>query len=275
MQDTENIYLCQVEKEVSCGACCGLYNTADASRAGLCRLLEKRTMDFQKVPRDMDCLLEFGQRQSSLPEIINRPMPEFHHCPYLGFIGSDQARVGCLLHPLGQGNNGIDLRGLSYYGSMTCAMYFCPTHHRLEDDFKKIVRAVADDWYLYGLLLQDAVLLMALQAEIKKRIPSGIILLKKALSPPVYPLWKQLFSLKLAWPYASKKCLPGNYFFNDNLYPKADVDYSKTSKSSSYYDIIFRQLDSVFYSQKDLSNAEQILGSLFEDIANALNQGED
>jgi hypothetical protein len=53
------------------------------------------------------------------------------------------------------------------------------------------------------------------------------------------------------------------------------VDYSKTSKSSSYYDIIFRQLDSVFYSQKDLSNAEQILGSLFEDIANALNQGED
>jgi hypothetical protein len=134
---------------------------------------------------------------------------------------------------------------------------------------------VADDWYLYGLLLQDAVLLMALQDEIKKRIPSGIIPPEKALSLPVYPLWKQLFSLKLTWPYASTSCLPANYFFNDNLYPKADVDYSKTSKSSSYYDIIFRQLDSVFYSQKDLSTAEQILGSLFEHIVNALNQGVD
>jgi hypothetical protein len=80
------VYLCQVNENVSCGACCGLYNIPDLSREKLRGALFERTEAFLKVPREIDAILELGKNVLSA-ENKNRPYPEFYHCPYVGFIG--------------------------------------------------------------------------------------------------------------------------------------------------------------------------------------------
>lgn len=98
-------------------------------------MLERRTRQFGAVPREIEAILEFGDKETERFAKTGRPLPEFHHCPYLGFIGEEKSRVGCMLHPMAEGNRGTDFRGLSHYGSMTCSIYFCPTHTRIPSDF--------------------------------------------------------------------------------------------------------------------------------------------
>ena len=119
------VYLCQVNQQVSCGACCGLYNVAEVSRDALESMLTDRTRNFARVPREADAIVAFGRQV--LKKLRGRaPFPDFHHCPFVGLVGQSFARVGCLLHPLAAGNDGVDYRGLSYYGGMACRVYFCP-----------------------------------------------------------------------------------------------------------------------------------------------------
>ncbi len=106
------VYLCQISERISCGACCGLYNVADPSREGLTRMLAARTDAFAEVDRDVDAILSF-KREVEAPENQERPFPDFHHCPYIGLVGRNHSRVGCLLHPLAKGNGGVDFRGVS------------------------------------------------------------------------------------------------------------------------------------------------------------------
>jgi hypothetical protein len=76
-------------------------------------------------------------RRNGLPSISNnQPFPEFHHCPYVGLIGNELSRVGCLLHPMAEGNTGVDFRGLSYYGGMACRIYFCPVNNICLNELK-------------------------------------------------------------------------------------------------------------------------------------------
>lgn len=264
------IYLCQVSETVSCGACCGLYNLADASRQGLCRLLSRRTAAFAEVPRETEAILAFGEAESADIARHGQPMPEFHHCPFLGFIGKEKTCVGCLLHPMGEGNNGVDFRGLSHYGSMTCHMYFCPTHRRIPAAFKRIIRTVIDDWYAFGLIVPETELLEAFYTEITDRLNGAPLCLETAVTTETRPLWAELFGVKTRWPFTPGKRPLTNYFFNDSLYPKPPVDYRATGRNGSRYDPIFRELHSVFGSESDLDAAEKTLDDLFSAIARNL-----
>ena len=149
------VYLCQVSETVSCGACCGLYNVAELSRDGLHAMLARRTRRFFSMSgRDLDAVLSFRKWvEDSEPQ--ERPFPEFHHCPYIGLIGPNLSRPGCLLHPLG--NSGIDLRGISDYGGFACRSYFCPTHDCLSAGIKILIREAARDWFEYGLVITEAI----------------------------------------------------------------------------------------------------------------------
>jgi len=264
-----NIYLCQVNEHVSCGACCGLYNLPGVSAEAVCCLLNARTAAFSKVAREMAAILAFGEAESA--RLAGRhPLPEFHHCPYLGLIGPRKRTVGCLLHPLSEENRGIDYRGLSYYGSMTCNMYFCPTHHQLPDDFKQLLKTVAGDWYHYGLVITETDLLEAFHAQILIRNGGVAIDPEKAAAIGSRPLWEALFALKRDWPFARPERPLAHYFFNDRLYPKPDVDYAMTGKPGSRYDPIFRELHSVFSSADEQARAEAYLDLLFDRIAESL-----
>lgn len=270
MQSYHDTYLCQVSETVSCGACCGLYNVADPRRHRISGMLERRSCEFSGVPRETGAIVNFGRKEYEKVSREGLPMPEFYHCPYIGLIGPHRTRAGCLLHPMGEGNNGIDYRGLSYYGSMTCRVYFCPTHRRLPRDLKRIMRRVVDDWYLFGLLVQETRLLKSFSDEIAARCGENFEGSADVFDPGARALWNRLFELKVNWPFADPSLPLANYFFNDDLYPRPQVDYSRTGKTGSGYDAIFRELGSVFESEAELLRAEEIINEIFENLCAGL-----
>lgn len=257
------VYLCQVSETVSCGACCGLYNVADLSRDGLYALLAKRTHRFAETGgRDLDAVLSFRKWvEESEPQ--QRPFPEFHHCPYIGLIGPDASRPGCLLHPLG--NGGIDLRGISDYGGFACRTYFCPTHDCLSAGIKILIRKAARDWFEYGMMITEASLVQAFldaagRVTARRTEPDP--------GPDPVDIMRELMDLKRNWPYRpDPACGLIHYFFNDRLYARAPVDYAAIGTEASSYDRIFQELGSGFDSVKALREAEAIVEALLKRTA--------
>ncbi|MBW2107975.1 MAG: hypothetical protein JRI36_04815 [Deltaproteobacteria bacterium] len=261
------VYLCQVNESVSCGACCGLYNVKVPSFKALQGMLARRTADFDVLPRTMDAILDF-QTQTEATACSTRPLPDFHHCAFLGLVGKKRSRVGCLLHPMNPGNNGMDFRGLSFYGGLACNAYFCPSYHQLSASVKQIVTAVSTDWYTYGLVITEAQLLEAFFSHVEARI--GRPLVKKDVlgNPEASQGVRDFLSLKLTWPYRKKdSCALIHYFFKDGLYQRPPVDYPSIAGQESRYDVIFRQLHSFFESALQLHQAEALLDRMVEGLA--------
>jgi hypothetical protein len=258
-----SVYLCQVNESVSCGACCGLYNLATLSREALVNTLGNRTLEFAGVPREASEIIRFGEMVCSRIH-KDKPFPEFYHCPYVGLIGDELSRVGCLLHPMAEKNNDIDFRGLSYYGGMACRIYFCPVNRHLPERIKNIVRACFDDWYAYGLIITESNLIAAIFQEIETRLKSPVYLHKipfEALSK-IY----QLLTLKLNWQFRSLQWPIVNYFFEDRKYRPPMIDYQKIGVNPSIYHEIFQALGSHFRDAHAFYEAEAILNSHFNGI---------
>lgn len=261
------IYLCQVNKNVSCGACCGLYNIADPSEDNLTKMLHHRTRIFKTISRTWEDIEDFGRKITE--EIVDdRPFSQFHHCPFIGLVGSNQSRVGCLLHPGSEGNNGIDFRSLSYYGGLACRLYFCPTFNKVPIPLKDLIRRNATDWYRYGLIITESDLLCMIFDELASM--SGIDSRKLRWShnnPPLESL-RNLMNVKLTWPFHPSPLTDRiNYFFEDGLYPKPAVTYGDSGKTFSRFDGIFQNLVSVFHTSESLCCAETIIDELLHGMA--------
>jgi hypothetical protein len=263
----DNVYLCQVKDSVSCGACCGLYNLANFSRDALINILKKRSHNFDRIPREVSEIIHFGEmvcRQTHQ----DQPFPEFHHCPYVGLIGNEQSRVGCLLHPMARGNNGVDFRGLSYYGGMACRIYFCPVSKLLPERIKNIVRACFDDWYEYGLIITEINLIAAIFKEIEIRLGTSLYL--EMISPEALLKIYQFLTLKLKWPYRNPKWPIVNYFFEDRKYIPPVIEYQTIQVNSSRYHAIFQELGSTFSCAESMYEAECILNMHFDAVIEKL-----
>lgn len=260
------IYLCQVNKKISCGACCGLYNVADPSYKSIVEMLTWRTDSFLHVKQDMDDILAFKEEVEN-KEPQERPFPEFHHCPYIGLVGKEHSRVGCLLHPLLNENKGIDFRGLSFYGGMACRVYFCPTYHHLPAAFKEIVCETTNNWYAYGLVITETKLLNTVFEEVEKRLnrpltKNDILKNKNALEAV-----RKLLDLKINWPFKRRSSPgPANYFFEDRLYPRPPVNYKTIGQFVSRHDTMLQELESHFNSANELHAAEDLIDNLLESI---------
>lgn len=256
------VYLCQISQTTSCGACCGLYNVADASARNLQELLSYRTRKFAGVRRSANGIYEF-QQSIEKRENQRRPFPDFHHCAFIGLIGAERSRVGCLLHPDADGNDGVDYRGMSWYGGMACRSYFCPTHRHLPARVRIAVRETAPDWHLYGLIITEVNMLACVFNEIEYR-------LNREIQPGDFldkPEWRQslarFFQLKLVWPFSSADAPgPANYFFEDGQYACPQVLYPEGSTGVSPFNEIFRALRSSFDSQEALTTAENLIEEL-------------
>jgi hypothetical protein len=263
------VYLCRVNETLSCGACCGLYNVAHISRRGLEQMLQHRTRLFAQVPRNLNAILAYREnieRRESQP----RPFSGFHHCPYIGFVGRS---VGCLLHPMAEGNDGVDWRGLSYYGGMACRIYFCPTYRDLADRHKAIVRDVAQNWYDYGLVITEAQLLNSFFGHLEARIERSLNTEDLARSSKFAAALRELLQLKLRWPYRDPHRSLCHYFFKDRHHPKVNIDYDALETYSSMYDTILVELNSTFHSARELRQADGELDRLFERLTAALKSG--
>ena len=223
------VYLCQTGDELSCGACCGLYNLPFESKNALYAFLYKRTLLFDQVARNADDILLFcNKEQKRIDELGFAPVKDFHHCPYLGLMGADLDKPGCLLHPYAEKNNSVDFRGLSYYGGLACASYFCPTYYAVEPLRKLIVREVIRDWYEYGLIITEADMINNIFDFIEKELGRAFNIDDLTLEISFH--LADLFKLKLNWPYEQCLPYPVNFFFKDGeLRKNPYIDNSKYS----------------------------------------------
>jgi hypothetical protein len=261
------VYLCQVNEHISCGACCGLYNVADPSFEALMEMLTYRTDAFSRVSRDMDAILSFKE-EIEAKEPQRRPFPEFHHCPYIGMVGTKRSRVGCLLHPIADGNRGIDFRGLSFYGGMACRVYFCPSHYHLPRVFKEIVREAARDWYLYGLVITETKMLSTFFREVERRLNQPITKEEILEDEECLETVREFLGLKLHWPFRPDPFAKlGSYFFGDQLYSTPPINYRAIGETTSRYDLILQELVSHFDSANELHRAENLLDGLVDKLA--------
>jgi hypothetical protein len=254
------VYLCQVTKRVSCGACCGLYNVCDPSRDALTERLVRRTAQFAATPRTERAIERFPREiEGWTPE--DRPLPRFHHCPFLGLIGARRSRVGCLLHPAAPGNRGRDWRYLSYYGAKACRTYFCPAGRALPARYLHLMQAAMNDWYHYGLFITEHRLLRAL-----------FEILERHLVRPLQPAeashtrgrkrLEAIFDLLLAWPYRAPESPDwGPFPFENGLYLRPKLRWPSTVRPPAPYPILFRELGSVFATDGDLQAAVNLLES--------------
>ncbi|PIE67380.1 MAG: hypothetical protein CSA23_03775 [Deltaproteobacteria bacterium] len=261
-----NVYLCQVGSRVSCGACCGLYNVADPSPAALEALLTRRTRWFADVPRTVAGIDAFKAHVEAA-EARRRPFPDFHHCPFLGMIEDAGCRVGCLLHPLARGNEGLDWRGLSHYGGMACRTYFCPSVKQLPDRWLNVVGQSMDHWYLHGLIVTERQLLTAFFQTVEKRIGRPVSKTDFCTGSHAAALFKRFAALKIEWPYR-RQGAPGvcNYFFEDGQYLRPRLKATRGKRSDPEIQEIFQELDSEFDVPADLHQAETDIGHLVESI---------
>lgn len=270
MGDSRNIYLCQVSEIVSCGACCGLYNLPDLSREKLEILLAKRTQDFASVTRTEEEIFEFKRRHRA-PHRLSRPFAQFHHCPFLGLIGVEKSRVGCLLHPAVPGNQGKDYRSLSWYGEKACRTYLCPTTKKLPDVYRLILIEAIDNWYDFGLVVTEYSLVTAYFKEVEARLGRGVGVGDYAQNIQAKHALRQFVDLKSTWPY-KRPDAPGpcNFFFENGLYPRPDVFRATPGIRLSPYESILRELDSGFSSEREIELADQLLLALFLQAEQAL-----
>jgi hypothetical protein len=236
----------------------------DPSRENLTALLERRTRRFAAVNcRNLDTVLSY-QKWVADTEPQVRPLPEFHHCPFIGLIGREMFRPGCLLHPLG--NDGLDLRGLSDYGGLACRSYFCPTHEKLAAGIKRSIRSAARDWYEYGLMITEAGLIQAvLDAACRSEISEDA-----DPERDVDVIWKWM-DIKQTWPYRAQPTLGLiHYFFNDRLYDRPPVNYGVIGANPSKYDTLFQELSSSFASIHELREAEAMVSDLLRRMSSTL-----
>lgn len=266
------VYLCQVNRQVSCAACCGLYNVADAAYGPLVSMLSERTKDFAGVPRQADAIAAFGLWAQT--RCGTGPINDFHHCPFVGLIGEEHRRVGCLLHPHAGGNHGVDYRGLSHYGGMACRLYFCPAHSKLSAVVKTVVRESAVNWYEYGLMLSETKLLSEFFKALEERLASPLTAADILNRTECRQIVGSMLRLKNDWPFRRRPDPgPCNYVFDDRLYPKPAVGYPPLTTKVSPYDILLRELQSGFNTPAELAQAERMMADLIESLARCILPG--
>ena len=258
-QTPGGVYMCQVDANVSCGACCGLYNLTDTSESNLTFLLKRRSLLFTKAARTIEGIETFATHIRNI-EPSRRPFDNFHHCPFIGLIGATNQRVGCLLHPLADGNKGVDFRGLSYYGGLACSTYFCVSTYNLAPRYKYILRSVIPDWYRYGMLVTETKLLGALFSALEALFGGHLTPQHFTSDPKTAGALIKLLDLKQDWPFrASPNDTLCHHIFPDNPRPRCRIDYKKTGVAGSQYNVILIELETDIAGVDRLCQAEAMI----------------
>jgi hypothetical protein len=185
-------HLCQPGAGASCGACCGMFNLADASRPAVTEVLARQTEAVRPTPRNQAAFSEVARALSAQqPPAM---FAEVRVCPLLGFLDVANTRVGCLAHPTQTG--GVDLRDCGVYHAALCERFECPSFLWLTDAQARLVRAACPDWFLYSLVVTDVELVRGCLRLIENALGAAIAPDLLAL-PPAVDAMRALFELRL------------------------------------------------------------------------------
>jgi hypothetical protein len=197
--------LCHPDSSKSCAACCGLYNVTDATRPTLERRLRQRTALFAGTGRSPDDIERYAELVRTREAVVV-DSPWAYVCEFSGFVDSEHRVIGCMLHPLAPGNSETDLRGLCYYGSLACKLFYCPAWHCLPEPWVRVVAALTADWHLYGLVITDVDYIRSVFGLVEARLGVAVDDRILHLSHAVDAL-RTLLSWKDSWPWAAGSTL--------------------------------------------------------------------
>jgi len=258
--------LCQREG-ASCGACCGLYNRQDLSRAGVERLLRRRTRVLAETPPTPEAFRDAAARLGNHEEA---PLfPSVRICSFLGYLDASESRIGCLAHPLSTG--GVDLRDCGVYDARTCGAFFCPSHSWLSEEEAEIVaQTCAGDPYLYGLAVTDVPFLRAALQGVA-RLAGRSVGRRNLDNERFRAALRRLFALK-------EELTPGSEGLFGAFQAGADgepiprmIDYAVLGRgAASPYDEILRCVGADPRSGNDLEVLEDEVRTRLESCARAL-----
>ena len=189
-----SFHLCQPGRGASCGACCGLYNFRDHSRASLTEHLAVQTDTFRALPPEPErwraTAVSLLEARRATPPLF----PTVRVCPLLGFLDAEHTRVGCLGHPKVTG--GQDLRDCGVYHAELCETFTCPSFTWLTDAQARLVQAACADWYLYGLVITDVEFVRGCLRLLEWELAGPVNPDTLAAHPETLAAVRQLFALK-------------------------------------------------------------------------------
>lgn len=261
-----SIHLCQPDRTKSCGACCGLYNYADSSRASLTERLRRRTALFQKMVSGPGDLRAFSETVLSGEDGTKR-YEVIYCCEYVGFLDARERRVGCLLHPVRHG--GVDLREASFYGKELCEGHLCPSYHYIGRPEKLALIEIIDDWYLWGLCITDIDLVVTWFRLISEALGGMPEPVRFGLEP-LRGIARAFFSFKTDWPFRSEAANRfGKYYFDGSQYMINHIDYEALGCERSPFDRIFLSLCSEFRDREEVERGETLIEENIESFRRA------
>lgn len=186
-------------------------------------------------------------------------------------MGSENRTVGCLLHPLSEGNAGVDWRGASYYGAWACTTYFCPTCHELRPEHKRLVRQVADNWYDYGLMITETDMLSTFLTQVEARLGRPVDHHDFQQNPRAAGVFRNFLAIKTTWPFRDPdRTRMVNFFFNRKEYQPPVIDFKNLGKEDSKWAPVLTALWTALSSPQALLEAESFLDRMVDDIVMVL-----
>ena len=263
---SSELHLCQPDKGKSCAWCCGLYNSRDLNRDSLTGKLRTRTEEFARTTRTAEAILHFSvkNREKEQSQLLD---PEFYSCEFVGFLDEEETRVGCMLHPLGRGNQGIDWRGLSFHGAMACQGFFCRSYRELSTAEKKVILGTISDWFLFGLVISDVDFIHSFFRLVDERLGPHIDPTALAV-PPASALVNEFFHWKIDWPYRNSGSELKSLEIPKTLGTKQNVGGQESEHPTlAPLDKIFTSLGSKFHSHSERKSAEDKIGQLFSRLS--------
>jgi hypothetical protein len=243
--------LCQ-RTTASCGACCGLYNRTDVSRAAIVAELRRRTRALAGIPRTPDA---FRAAARALGAGAPPPLfPSVRVCALLGFLDDGERRIGCLGHPAATG--GPDLRDCGAYDAAICESFLCPSFSWISEEEAAIAEgATGNDFHLYGLVVTDVPFLRATLEAVARN--AGARVERRHLERPEFrAALRRLLELKTQLAPGSEGLFgafaagPG-----EEDVPRR-IDYAATGRDGSPYDTILTCAGADPRSGNDLERLE-------------------
>lgn len=146
-------FMCQLDGQRSCAGCCDNFQQ---DREVLRRKYSCRRAAFDAMVRgrgDLPLYREHMARQE-LADVS---------CRFLAFLDDNQQSVGCLLHPKGPTNKGVDLRRYGKHGEPRCQAYICAGLRTVRKGglyewlLLHYLQKASNDWYAYSRLFSPSV----------------------------------------------------------------------------------------------------------------------
>jgi hypothetical protein len=244
--------LCQ-RGEASCGACCGLYNRRDHTRAAVEALLDRRTEALAGAPRDLGAFAAAAARPGR-PGDDQALFPSVRVCPLLGWLDPDRTRLGCLGHPGATG--GTDLRDAGAYAAATCEAFVCPSQAFLSEEEAEMVASLcAGDPYLYGLVVTDVPFVRATLAGVA-RLCGARVERRHLGSPAFRGALRHLLALKEELEPGSEGLFGAFRPGLDGGELRREIDYPALGRPRSAYDEILLCVGADPHSGNDLDALE-------------------